>query len=75
MSDLTDTTTGAAMAEQAEAEAVAAKIQSKITHLLAPMAAEMRIMEWDPEYQEIVWEAIGHEALKRSREAKKHANV
>lgn len=55
----------------AKAKAVAAKIESKVAELLAPMEVEMRIMEWKPEFRAIMWEAIGFKALARAKEAAK----
>lgn len=52
----------------AKAEKVVAQIKDKVDAALAPIALEMKIMEWRPEYRRIVWEAVMHEAMKRARD-------
>jgi hypothetical protein len=56
-------------ADIAKAIALAAKIETKVEILLAPMETEMRIMQWAPEYRAIMWEAIGRKALERAKAA------
>ncbi|HEY2132216.1 MAG TPA: hypothetical protein VGH36_04465 [Acetobacteraceae bacterium] len=56
-------------AEIAKAQATVALIQRKVDKLLLPLAREMQIMRWAPDYREILWVAVMLEAQKRAAEA------
>ena len=45
--------------------ALVRKIQLKVEDTLAPLAREMRVMQWPAEYRAIMWEAVMLEARKR----------
>lgn len=55
--------------EVAKAKALVAKIDAKVVDLLAPLATEMRIMKWAPEYEAILWEHVAVKAMARARDA------
>lgn len=63
-------TTRHAPEELARAQAIVAKIDAKVTELLEPLAREIRIMKWEPEYAAIMWEAVAMKALRRAKENK-----
>ena len=48
------------------ADELARRISAKVDQLLAPLDIEIRAMKWPCEYQVIMWEAVGREALKRA---------
>ena len=49
----------------AQAVALTAKIEQKVTDLLAPLEREMQIMKWAPEFRAILWEAVAMRALQK----------
>ncbi len=51
------------------AMAMTRKISAKVDQLLEPLAREMRVMKWAPEYQSILWEAVMLEAKQRMEAA------
>jgi hypothetical protein len=51
--------------DKAKAQGLAHKISGKVNDALSPLALEMELMSWKPEYRAIVWEAVAMEALKR----------
>jgi hypothetical protein len=59
----------ASLAHLEAAMAITRKIGAKVDKLLAPLALEMEIMEWKPEYRAIVWEAVMIEARQRMEKA------
>lgn len=48
-----------------DAMAMVRKISAKVDRLLEPLQREMRIMQWEPAYQAILWEAVMLEAKAR----------
>ena len=72
MTDLPDRTASDHSPEDiAKAQAVAVKIEAKVTALLEPLAREVRIMGWPPEYAAIMWEAVAMKAMARAQEAQR----
>jgi hypothetical protein len=66
---MSDTPQSDPLAHLEAAMAMTRKIRAKVDQLLEPLAREMRIMEWAPEYQAIMWEAVMLEATQRMEEA------
>lgn len=50
--------------------AMTRKITAKAQTELEPLAREMRIMKWKPEFQAIMWEAVMLEARSRMEKAR-----
>lgn len=42
----------------AKAVAMTARLQRKAEDLLAPLDTEIRMMQWKPEFQSIMWNAV-----------------
>lgn len=55
------------------AMAMTRKITAKAQAELEPLALEMRIMKWEPQFQAIMWEAVMLEARERATIAKAEA--
>lgn len=53
------------LAHLAKAMDLTKQITDKVDRLLEPLAREMKIMAWQPEYQAILWEAVMLEAKTR----------
>ena len=59
--------------DASKAEALAEKIKAKVIDALDPIATEMKIMKWRPEFQAIMWEAVMMEAMARKHAAQQEA--
>lgn len=57
--------------EITKANAAAERVARKAFDLLEPLAREIRIMGWRPEFQVIMWETVGYMALSRARDVAK----
>lgn len=54
----------------AQAQAVAAKIEKKVEDTLYVLDREMAIMKWPAEFRAIMWDAVAHAAALRAHEAR-----
>ncbi len=52
-----------------QAKRVTLQIIRKVDDLLSPLEHEMRIMQWAPEFQAIMWEAVMRGAKRRCEDA------
>ena len=48
-----------------QAVKIAANIERRIADAIRPLETEMKIMKWDSEYRNIVWEALAQTALRK----------